>query len=220
MRGFVKVFAVGFGVSGGAVAAQDLPECGIMPDDARSLRCTCPAGVASGSVWGSGPYTADSAICAAGVHAGVIGTAGGPVIVIRRPGQDSYQGSEANGVTTSNWGSYEFSIDVRRTKDTPAVETASSENLCNGFPSGETYVTCDCPANPDEGSVWGSDPYTSDSDICTAALHVGYIEADGGTVRVIGIQGLDAYLGTTVNGITTQSWSSYSESFVFDWNHE
>ena len=42
------------------------------------FRFRCPPGKAvPGQVIGSGPYTDGSSICAAGVHAGVIGAAGG-----------------------------------------------------------------------------------------------------------------------------------------------
>ena len=37
----------------------------------------CPAGGTVARVWGSGPYTDDSYVCAAGVHAGVITSLGG-----------------------------------------------------------------------------------------------------------------------------------------------
>jgi hypothetical protein len=66
----------------------------------------------SGSVWGSGPYTADSSLCRAARHAGVIGADGGMVSVRPAPGRDSYAGSSRNGVTTSNWGSFGASFTV------------------------------------------------------------------------------------------------------------
>lgn len=63
-------------------------------------------------VWGVGPYTGDSSVCVAAVHAGVITRDGGTVEVIAEPGRDSYEGSTSNGVTTSDWGSWGTSFTV------------------------------------------------------------------------------------------------------------
>jgi hypothetical protein len=59
------------------------------------FRFRCPPGKAvPGQVIGSGPYTDGSSICAAGVHAGVIGAAGGGLVTIElRPGQAHYAAS-------------------------------------------------------------------------------------------------------------------------------
>jgi len=64
-------------------------------------------GEASGTVWGSGIYTDDSAVGRAAVHAGVLQVGQtGVVDVVILPGQQSYQGSDANGVTSSDYGSW------------------------------------------------------------------------------------------------------------------
>lgn len=71
------------------------------------LTVRCSAGGTAASVWGSGPYTADSSICTAGVHAGLITIAdGGTVVIEVAAGQESYEASDANGVSTSSYGSY------------------------------------------------------------------------------------------------------------------
>lgn len=59
------------------------------------------------SVWGTGTYTDDSSICTAAVHAGLIGfEEGGEVTFKLTAGEESYQGSEANGVTSSDYGAW------------------------------------------------------------------------------------------------------------------
>jgi hypothetical protein len=80
--------------------------------DGRRVAVTCAANGALGSVWGSGPYTDDSSICTAGVHAGVITQAGGRVVVEIRPGEPTYQGTQAHGVTSSDYGSWSGSYVV------------------------------------------------------------------------------------------------------------
>ncbi len=71
----------------------------------------CPAGC-TGSVWGTDIYTDDSSVCTAARHAGVIADAGGYVAVTILEGQESYAGSERNGVASSDWGSWERSFSV------------------------------------------------------------------------------------------------------------
>ena len=69
----------------------------------------------SGTVWGTGPYTFDSCACEAAAHAGVIDQAGGGMFKItKEPGQDSYSGSTANGVTTCSFGKYHASISISK----------------------------------------------------------------------------------------------------------
>ncbi len=78
---------------------------------ASSTECACPAGAGQGgTVWGSGVYTTDSSICAAAVHAGAVGASGGSVTLKKSAGCAKYNGTTANGVTTSSWGSFESSF--------------------------------------------------------------------------------------------------------------
>jgi hypothetical protein len=64
-------------------------------------------------VWGTGPYTDDSSICTAAVHAGKITFAkGGDVTIQISAGKRSYAGSNKNGVTTRTYGSFGGSFSV------------------------------------------------------------------------------------------------------------
>jgi hypothetical protein len=76
----------------------------------------CPAnsGRTGRGVWGSGPYTDDSSVCMAGVHAGAIGFGGGRVIIEMRPGQTNYGASQRNGVSASDYGQWPGSFAVVR----------------------------------------------------------------------------------------------------------
>jgi len=68
-------------------------------------------GTSGGRVWGSGPYTDDSNIARAAVHAGKLKNGETGWITIRiMPGQSSYSGSTANGVETNEYGSFEGSF--------------------------------------------------------------------------------------------------------------
>jgi LCCL domain len=81
--------------------------------DGTAVTVACSAGGIAGSVWGTGTYTDDSSICTAAVHAGLITVAaGGKVTIEIAPGAGAYQGTTANGVTSSSYavfsGSFTF----------------------------------------------------------------------------------------------------------------
>ena len=86
------------------------------------------------------------------------------------------------------------------------------------MPADAEVYACICSANPPAGSVWGSGPFTADSDICTAAIQTGYIDSSGGDVYVLRLQGLSAYSGGSFNGVTSSDWGAYDSSITFDWN--
>jgi hypothetical protein len=80
-------------------------ECTAYPLGEPSYTCACPPYDDTGVVWGSGPYTADSSICLAAMHAGAISDMGGTVNVVATTGLLYYRASLANGVATEEWGS-------------------------------------------------------------------------------------------------------------------
>lgn len=88
----------------------------IVPDSRIVCSCTPEAIAASSPVWGTDLYSNDSAVCAAAVHAGVIGPEGGMVAVVPAPGQPAYRGSTRHGVTTSNWEAWPNSFTVEPPK--------------------------------------------------------------------------------------------------------
>jgi molecular chaperone DnaK len=76
-------------------------------------------------------------------------------------------------------------------------------------------VVYDCPPGGSPGSVWGTDVYTDDSSVCTAAVHAGAITVeDGGRVTIEIRPGETAYEGSSRNGIDSADWGSWHGSFV------
>lgn len=61
----------------------------------------------------------------------------------------------------------------------------------------------------DGSQVWGSNPYSDDSDLNRAAVHAGIV-AVGETAEIefYDVQEYASYTGTTANGITTSPWGS------------
>lgn len=187
-----------------AVRADDLPSCAKMPANADTYACSCPADARKGSVWGSGPYTADSDLCTAARHAGVITKTGGDINVTRMPGQSSYDGSRRNDVTSNNWGSFPSSIAV--------APVAAELPACTTLPKNADTHSCTCPADAPLRSAWGSGPYTGDSDLCTAARHAGVLDASGGAITATRLPGQSAYQGSRQNDVRTDDWNSYPYS--------
>ncbi len=94
-------------------------------DSARSLKilheksvrvvCGTYCSLTTGSVWGSGPYTTDSSVCRAALHAGVMhDVTGGIVTVTMKPGQSKYEGSDRNGIRSLAWGQFDSSFEVTK----------------------------------------------------------------------------------------------------------
>lgn len=76
-------------------------------------------------------------------------------------------------------------------------------------------ITYDCPPAGEPHSVWGTDVYTDDSSVCTAAVHAGVITLDdGGSVTIEMRPGQDSYEASEQNGIESGSWGSWHGSFV------
>lgn len=110
------------------------------------------------------------------------------------------------------------------TEKSPSAETDSEDEVTPidwstagvGFKNdvGMTYKF-QCPSNGTQHPIWGSDIYTGDSSICTAAVHAGVISlADGGIVTVEFRPGRLTYGSTTRNGIKSNTFGEYSRSFV------
>lgn len=94
----------------------------------------------------------------------------------------------------------------------PALDL-SDIAACTTPPAEGEETVCACAPGARAGSVWGTGPFTGDSDICTAARFSGAIGPDGGAVRLLGLPGMNAYEGGTANGVTTRSWGGYGRSF-------
>ncbi len=225
----------------------------------KRIAVRCPAGGSASSVWGTDLYTDDSSVCTAAVHAGKLTFAsGGDVAIETRDGALSYAGTARNGVTSHGWAAWgcsfvflsrECSADARLCGEVCA-DLSSDAQHCGacGHACGHdesckkgscvsgidatfattlreakctpgTMRTLHCPPGPLPSpvpTVWGSSVYTHDSAVCVAAVHAGKIIATtGGTVVVELRAGEPKYLGSTANGVTTNSYGAWTCSFVF-----
>lgn len=192
----------------------------------------CPPNGVPGSVWGSDLYSDDSSVCTAALHSGRVTLATGGLVLIQiAPGAPAYAATLRNGVTSRPWGSWSGSFtivggplaglqtkpaDVAAPAAAPAADVRTISWSTQGLAvvrNGSSSVVS-CPPGGRARSVWGTDTYSSDSSICTAAVHAGLITFDaGGVVEVAGVGGLGHYEPSRRNGVRSQSWGSWGASF-------
>ena len=207
--------------TGGAAAAVPIlwatPGGFTDPNDRDPYKISCPAGGKPGTIYGHDAYTADSSACTAAVHAGAISLErGGEVRVFSAPGRRLYGASTRNGVSSEAYGAYRASFTIGSaspvSEDTFPLRWESSGRV---IPPDRT-VSVECPASGRAGSVWGSDVYTADSSLCTAAVHAGVITLErGGPVRVEPRGAQPSFAGSERNGISSSSYGQYGGSFSF-----
>lgn len=180
------------------------------PND-KPFLCTCNN---SGFQWISmgGPnYPLDPrlSVCSAAYSAGAIPLSGGSVLVTKKsdaPGPlcTWNLGSGGQDCNYDSWGSF--------TVAAPTVIPACPTDM-TAYRGTYAERVCQC-ANGGSGSVWGTGTYTDDSNVCRAAMHAGVILSTGGLLRVAATAGASSYTGTTQNGVTTLSYSSWPGSFT------
>ncbi len=68
----------------------------------------------------------------------------------------------------------------------------------------------ECNGNCANGTVWGTGIYTADSNLWNAAKHMGYLP---GTFTKIPGPGLQGFIGTSQNGVTTTNYGPYATTF-------
>lgn len=185
----------------------------------------CPAGgTISSRLWGTDVYTDDSSICTAAVHAGLITPQNGGVVRIAiRPGASSYKGSTQNNVTSRAFGEWRGSfVFVTESKGGQlpiswAIDINWSTQADGWRGQNETRYKLRCPAGGTiSGRLWGTDLYTDDSSICTAAVHSGLITAATGGIVTIQIRsGASVYTGSKRFGVTSKDYGNWAGSFTF-----
>ncbi|MGB7341614.1 MAG: LCCL domain-containing protein, partial [Phototrophicaceae bacterium] len=144
----------------------------------------CPADGERRSIWGTEIYTSDSSMCTAAAHMGLITLEdGGEFVVTFLDGQEEYEGTEQNGIETSNWGSFRASFSVSAISDVVSIDWNTRAYDLEAE-TGDTFAVA-CPADGERRSIWGTEIYTSDSSMCTAAAHMGLITLEDGGEFVV-----------------------------------
>ena len=180
----------------------------------RRLTVVCPANGQVGPIWGTDTYTDDSPVCPAAVHAGVITpSTGGIVTIAIEPGAGSYAGSTRNGVSSQSFGAWHGGFSFVSSGEGRIDWSTTSHGLT---PEVGRPVTLECPANGAITRIFGTDNYTDDSSICTAAVHAGVITtASGGLVTIDAIGPQATFDASSRNGITSSAFASWPNGFRF-----
>ncbi|MCW1930842.1 LCCL domain-containing protein [Pararhodobacter zhoushanensis] len=203
---------------GGAMAptAPDAPAnmTGLRNQVGETLSFTV-TGASSGSVWGSDVYTDDSSVARAAVHAGVLQVGEtGVVEVTILPGQQTYSGSSANGVQSSNYGSWSGSFSFAGAPAAPSAPMAPANMTGLRSQVGQTLSFTVTGAA--SGSVWGSGVYTDDSSVARAAVHAGVLQVgETGVVQINILPGQQAYQGSSAHDVQSANYGTWSGSFSF-----
>jgi hypothetical protein len=68
-----------------------------------------------------------------------------------------------------------------------------------------------------DGSLWGTDVYTGDSVLASAAVHAGAVKAgESAVVRVTVMSPLAQYQGSVRNGVTSHDFGRFGTAFRVD----
>jgi hypothetical protein len=104
----------------------------------------------------------------------------------------------------------------------PVPTTASSKEITWNDTAADLVGNVDqdftftCPPNGTIGNVWGADFYSSNSSICSAAVHAGLLSArDGGRAQIRIRSGERFYNGIARNGVSSIQTGRSNGSFVF-----
>jgi len=101
---------------------------------------------------------------------------------------------------------------VRTLLDQGLLAADAPVNMLNLCDPGATYyfrVTGEAA-----GSVWGTDVYTGDSAIATAAVHAGLIKVgETAVVKITVEQPLAKYQGSVRNGVTSHEFGQYGTAY-------
>ena len=207
---------------GDATAAAWTADATMLPIGAIAT-FNCSALGAFDTVYGTDYYTADSSICTAGVHSSLITqAAGGEVTIQVVEGRSQYLGSTRNSVTTTNWGMYDKSfrfVGVEPHNDAGVNDAPRGLpiqwNVTGGHLLMGQQITYRCLPGT-ASTIYGTDIYTSDSSICSAAVHAGKTTLAGGNDFIVEwAPGQASYTGSMRNGVTSSNWMAYPESFRF-----
>ncbi len=125
-------------------------------------------------------------------------TTAAPSTTVAPPPSTSPPTTAANAVT-----------DVTFTSTNPWNQKADSLRGKNG-----QLFRYQCPGPGTPSRVYGTDVYTDDSSVCTAAVHTGrFTTASGGSVVIEILPDPGGYTGSTRNGITTSNYGAWRGAF-------
>ena len=185
----------------------------------------------SSTIWGDGIYTDDSPLATVAVHAGLLQPGQrGIVRVSILPPQQSFAASSRHGVNSYSWGfhggSYSVQlVSLKRGPEEPAWRLHNYRTVSPApMPVGSSALTSFRDlvgqkvlmqiVGSTSGSVWGTDVYTDDSSVESAAVHAGALkDGESGLIEITILHGQANYEASTRNGVTSYMWGQWGGSF-------
>jgi LCCL domain-containing protein len=172
-----------------------------------------------GAVYGSDVYVTGSTLSMAAVHAGVLKEGQrGVVKVTILPGRQTYAATTRNGITSNAYGADTASYKVERAYGfLPKIgygKALADPGTLSAYrgQNGKVYLF-EVTGRADL-AIAGTDIYTDDSALATAAVHAGALSAgQTGVVRVTILPGQANYPGTTRHGVTSIASPNYPGSY-------
>ena len=68
-----------------------------------------------------------------------------------------------------------------------------------------------------DGAVWGTDVYTGDSSVASAAVHAGFVEPGANAVlRVVVVEPPERFAGCLRHGVASRDYERYDAAFRFE----
>ncbi len=178
----------------------------------RRVTLICGPGGTPSNVYGTGVYSDNSFVCSAATHAGVINAnTGGVVTIVISPDVGSYPGSTQNGVTSQSRGAYAGSYRFEIGNVPGQLDWTTT---AVGLSTAGKPLTLVCPPGGEARRIWGTDTYTEDTPICSAAVHAGHITLQsGGTIMVQSAGAQEQFTASSRNGMTSLEWRGLPVSF-------
>lgn len=196
----------------------------------ESMTVECPRRCTRQPVWGTDVYSADSSVCAAAVHAGLVDPATGGLVLVQASGaEERFASSERNGIRSQAWGPWPTSFTL---SPAPSADATGSAGSARGATvQRPRRITCTtqaqdirgdegeeillhCPQNCSSGSVFGTDDYFEGSAVCRAAIHAGAISESNGGTFILKVGGEKRrFTASDNNGVSSRSWGPWTRSF-------
>ena len=188
------------------------PEQGLSPAhwvlDEQGITYVEVQGSTSGFVWGAGPYSDDSDLGTAAVHAGYLQPGEFKFVGIRRRhAQPQFSSSTANGVTTNHSVRFSGSYEI--------VGAGLRDTLFYGEERSPDAKRFTVLVRGDAGGyAYGTDLYSTDSELSAAAVHLGILQPlELSFIDIEILPGQEKYTGSTRHGLTTRDNGPWHSTF-------
>lgn len=210
--------AAKLGAPGAGTPARPQPDPGTLFAFASAVGQTLQftvVGSVSGTVWGDGIYTSDSALAAAVVHAGLLAPGESGVVTVEIiAGPASYNGVERHGVASRSYANWDVAYRFVEVAPLDSEVVLPDPGNVSAYRGQNGTILIFEVTGDGAGAIWGSDIYTDDSRLAAVAVHAGVLlPGEAGLVRVEILPGQENYEGADSHGVTSGSYGSWQGSF-------